>query len=245
MNKIVKTILILALTAGLGLAVGFANREVEILVYPPDGVTPAASIMVNSRDLSSGNIASNLLGGDFKKLADSLPWYIARASAITAYLLMFVIILWGAGMTMGFIYIITNPVEAWVIHKYLGIAFGVSILVHVFTLLLDRFINFKILDVLIPFYSSYKTLYLSLGIIGFYLLLAVILSSLLVRLKSPKFWRALHYAVYVLFVFSLIHGIYLGTDTKTSAMQAIYWITGVIFFLLMGYRIYWLYRNRV
>lgn len=230
MNKIIKTILILALAGGIGLFLGFNNREVEVVVYQPNGEvsTSPASFVFGGGQLASGN--------DFKSLAENFPWYVSRASAITAYLLTFFIIFWGAGMTMGFIYLIANPVEAWVIHKYLGIAMGVTVLIHIFSLLFDRFINFKIWDILIPFYSGYKPLFLSLGIISFYLLLAVILTSLLIRLKSPKFWRTVHYAAYIFFIFALIHGLAIGTDSKTSAMRAVYWITGAMFLLLLAYR---------
>jgi len=169
-------------------------------------------------------------------LLQSLPWYISRASAIAAYILTFLIIFIGTGMTTGFIYKFINPVRAWVVHKYLGIAMLVTVILHPFSLLFDKFMNFNLTDILIPFISSFKPVFLSLGIIGFYFLLVIILTSLFARLGYPHFWRAVHYLTYLFFVLSLFHGILLGTDTKFLAMQILYGVTGFGFLGLMIYR---------
>lgn len=169
-------------------------------------------------------------------VVSSLPWYVARAAGLTAYGLMFFIIILGTGMTTSYIYRYINPVKAWVIHKYLSLALGLTLLAHMIALSLDKFINFTWFDILIPFSSNYKPLFLSAGIIAFYLLLAIIFTSLFFRLKYKKSWRGVHYAVYPLFIFSFGHGLYIGTDSRTIWMQAVYWTTGLIFFSLLIYR---------
>jgi len=169
-------------------------------------------------------------------IASSLPWYIARSAGITAYILMFCIIALGETMTTGSVYALITPVKAWTMHKYLGIAFGIMLLVHMFSLLFDTFMNFSVANILIPFSSSYSPVFLSMGIFGFYIVLAVLLSSLLVRLRFPSFWRYIHYLVYPLFVLGFFHGVFLGTDTTTLAMQIVYAFTGMGFILLMLHR---------
>lgn len=166
----------------------------------------------------------------------STPWYVTRSAGIVAYMLMFFVIVLGEGMATGFAYRFITPVKAWTTHKYLGIALGVTILVHMTSLLFDNFTHFSISDILIPFSASYSPLYLTLGIIGFHLLLIVIVSSLLVRVKFPTFWRKLHYLVYPMFVVGFFHGVLLGTDTKTLPMQALYALTGTIFVVLLVHR---------
>lgn len=174
----------------------------------------------------------------------SLPWYITRASALTAYGLMFLVVVLGTGMTSSFVYGFINPVRAWTIHKYLSLALTVMIFLHVGSLLFDKFIKLSLVDVLVPFASSYQPLYISLGIIGFYLLLATILISIFLRLKMPRFWRLSHYFVYPLFGLALIHGLFIGTDSPTSAMQLVYWSTGIIFVLLLFYR-FMIYSTKI
>jgi len=207
-----------------------------------DGYLDSTEILVGSNPLNPNNLASSLSDQSAPTVeaktpgASSLPWYVARAAGLAAYGLMFLIVMLGTGMTTSYIYHYINPVKAWVIHKYLSLALGLTLLAHIIALSLDKFINFTWLDILIPFSSDYKPLFLSAGIMAFYLLLVVIFTSLFFRLKYKKSWRGVHYTVYPLFILSLIHGIYTGTDSGTIWMQTVYWTTGLIFFSLLLYR---------
>jgi len=174
----------------------------------------------------------------------SLPWYITRASALTAYGLMFLVVVLGTGMTSSYIYGLINPARAWKIHKYLSLAMTLMVLLHVGSLLFDKFINLRLQDVLIPFVSPYRPFFISLGIFGFYILLAIILISIFLRLKMPRFWRSTHYWVYPLFGLGIIHGLFMGTDSPTPIMQFVYWSTGIIFVILLIYRFIF-YRSKI
>jgi methionine sulfoxide reductase heme-binding subunit len=175
---------------------------------------------------------------------DSVPWFVSRSAGITAYLLMFFIIILGTGMTTGIIYELISPPLSWSIHKYLSISLGLTLLLHISSLLFDKFINFSLLDLLIPFHASFRPLYVGFGVFGFYLLLIIILSSLLVRSKFSFFWRSAHYLTYSLFIFSFFHGILTGTDTKFLPMQIMYWSTGIIFFALLVLRFIFYQRDK-
>ncbi|MFA6995217.1 MAG: ferric reductase-like transmembrane domain-containing protein [Patescibacteria group bacterium] len=186
-------------------------------------------------------------GSDYNGLAvtvSSLPWYAARAAGITSYILMFLVVIIGTGLTTSYTYKLINPTKAWIVHKYLSLALGITLIVHVVSLLFDKFINLTIVEILIPFYSAYNTIFLSLGILALYLLIIIIFSSLFFRLKSPRVWRLLHYLVYLFFILSFFHGVFMGSDTKTLTMKYIYWITGSSFFLLLVYR-FWLNKRIV
>ena len=227
MKKIL--IIIFLLFAGVvGFYIGLTQRPIVVSVHQTGSAT---STVV----LTGGQVLSNPFGNNSGK-PTSLPWYISRASALAAYLLMFAIIVWGMGLTTGFTYKITNPVKAWGIHKYMSISFGVLVLVHIISLLFDKYVSFGIGDILLPFVGNYKEPYLAFGVIGFYLLVIIIFSSLLVRIKYQAFWRVAHYLVYPLFVVSLIHGLFIGTDTQAVAVQTMYWITGIIFVFILFYR---------
>jgi len=196
-----------------------------------DEYLDSTEILIGSNQLNPSDPAETKA-----PIVSSLPWYVARASGLVAYGLMFFIIILGGGMTTSYIYRYINPVKAWVVHKYLSLALGLTLLAHIIALSLDKFINFTWFDILIPFSSDYKPLYRSAGIIAFYLLLAIIFTSLFFRLKYKKSWRGVHYTVYPLFILCLVHGLYIGTDSGTIWMQTIYWTTGLIFFSLLIYR---------
>lgn len=238
MNKALKIIFLLIIVSAAGFYLGTKNKTVVFLLKSSDNTLVA----VPQSQIYDG--ADVIEGGGAQETSSSLPWYISRASAISAYLIMFLVIVWGMGMTIGYTYRIANPVKAWIIHKYISISLGIMVSVHIFSLLFDKFINFELGDILIPFASSFKAVYLSLGIISFYILLAVILSSLLLRIKSPRFWRGLHYSVYPLFAISLTHGLFIGTDSSVPAMKAVYWVTGTIFALLFLYRFFLYYFKK-
>jgi len=209
-----------------------------------DGYLDAAEVLSGSDPINPRDPADFLSAKVSAPALSSVPWYIVRSAAITAYLLMFFIIVLGTGMTTGIVYEKISPPTAWSIHKYLSISLGLTLLVHITSLLFDKFINFNISDILIPFLSSYRPLFVALGIIGFYTMLIIVISSLLMRLKFSFFWRVTHYATYPLFIFSFTHGVLTGTDTKTLPMQIIYWSTGFIFAILVIYRFIFYRRDR-
>ena len=208
-----------------------------------DGYLDSAEVLIGSNPLDPHDPADYLTTSAVQNALvvtaatiSSLPWYIARSAGIASYILMFLIVILGIGMTTGSIYSYINPVKSWLIHKYLGLAVGITLLIHIFSLLFDKFMNFGLKDVLIPFYSNFSPIFMSLGILGFYILLIVIFTSLWIRLKYKRTWRSVHYFVYALFVFSLFHGLFIGTDSNTLLMRIVYISTGLIFLILIIYR---------
>ncbi|QQG52769.1 MAG: ferric reductase-like transmembrane domain-containing protein [Candidatus Falkowbacteria bacterium] len=223
------------------------QAEVEVYHSDPskvdtdaDGYLDAAEILSGSDVLNPSDPAAALAGqlseSEESKAPSSVPWYITRAAGISAYLLMFLIVVLGAGMTTGYLYKYLNPVRSWLTHKYLSLAMFLVLLAHMTALLFDNFINLRLKDILIPFASDFSPWFLSLGILGFYILLAVIFTSIWFRLKYKRAWRSVHYFVYVLFTFSFVHGLFLGTDSQTLAMRLIYISTSSIFVFIIIYR---------
>lgn len=235
MRKTLKTFLLLflffALAAGGGYYFGLREREIRVMVREEGATTTPQEITIRGEELLRGE-------AELEAAASKVPWYVSRASAIAAYILMFLVIVWGMGMTTGFTYRVTNPVMAWSVHKYMSVSLGVLVLVHMFSLLFDDFIGFGFAEILVPYAADFKPFYLALGIVGFYILGAVMFTSLVIRERMPRFWHGVHYLVYPLFVMSLAHGLFLGTDSSTLAMQAVYWVTGTVFTLLLIYRFF-------
>jgi DMSO/TMAO reductase YedYZ heme-binding membrane subunit len=172
------------------------------------------------------------------------PWYFSRASGIAAYLLLFLLIVSGIGIKTSLSFRLLEPTTAWVSHRLIALSLTFAIAIHLVSLLFDEFLKFTVVDLLVPFSSSFEPLYVGLGIIGFYIFLAVIISSLFFIHKTPKIWRLLHYLTYPVFILIFLHGILVGTDTFTNIMQNIYWSTGIIVGILTVYRLYISYKQR-
>jgi DMSO/TMAO reductase YedYZ heme-binding membrane subunit len=76
-----------------------------------------------------------------------------------------------------------------------------------------------------------------MGIIGFYLLIIIILTSLILIVTKYKAWRLIHYLTYPTFVFLFIHGLFIGTDSSALAMKLVYLITGSLAAIAFAYRL--------
>ena len=151
-----------------------------------------------------------------------LYWFIGRGSGIVAYILLTLSIFLGIALSRRW----HSPnwprliVDA--AHHWLTTTFYVFVGIHTLMMLLDPFAKFNLADVTIPFYSSYRTLWLSLGIIAAELGLAMGASVFVRRWIGYRTWHILHGLAYPIFAFSLLHAIGTGTDRGTLWAQALY-----------------------
>jgi predicted ferric reductase len=181
------------------------------------------------------------LPGLSSSLAGSQPkayWYLSRASAFVAYALLWL------SMAMGLI--ITNKLArvwpggptAFDLHQHaslLGLAFA---LFHGLILLGDRYANYTVSQLLVPFASSnYRPVWVGLGQIGFYLLAGVGLSFYVRRRIGQRRWRMIHYLSFAVFALALVHGLSSGTDSALPWVRSIYWVSAGSLLFLTFYRV--------
>ncbi len=160
---------------------------------------------------------------------NSWSWYVVRASGITAAVSLVLLMLSGIGAVTGFTFSFLEPITAWATHRALGITFGVSVLLHMFLLIFDKFVPFKLSEILVPFLSKYQpvtlfgfhlgSFWVALGVVSFYLTAAVVISSLLWVDKHPKLWRLTHFLSYLILAFVFVHALYLGTDLAHGVLR--------------------------
>ena len=117
----------------------------------------------------------------------------------------------------------------------MGLAFA---LFHALILMGDKYINYDLAQVLVPFNSTgYKPVWVGLGQIGFYLLGLVGLSFYVRRRLGNRSWRLIHYLSFLTFMLALLHGIFAGTDSTVLAIRIFYWVTGASLLFLFVYRV--------
>jgi methionine sulfoxide reductase heme-binding subunit len=97
-------------------------------------------------------------------------------------------------------------------HEILSLSALVAIAVHGLSLLGDQFLHPSVADIAIPFVSSYRTFWTSLGIIAGWGLAALGLSYYLRRHIGSQRWRKLHRFTALLWIFGLAHSLGEGTD---------------------------------
>ncbi|WP_298229426.1 2Fe-2S iron-sulfur cluster-binding protein [Gryllotalpicola sp.] len=148
-----------------------------------------------------------------------LWWYVSRSAAIVAWTLLTLTTLWGILLSTRVLRVADNPAWLRTLHAHLS---GIALLmtfIHVGSLLLDPYLRsqgFGIAAALVPLSSHYAPLPLSLGIVALYLMAAVGLSSLAMRLLPRRLWKGLHFASYAIVVLVAFHAATAGTDTGTG-----------------------------
>jgi len=146
-----------------------------------------------------------------------LWWYVARASGLVAWALLAASMLWGLALTTrAFARKAAAPRWLLDLHRFLG---GLSVVfagVHREAVVADSFVHFGLVDVLVPLAATWHPLWVALGIVAFYLLLAVELTSLLRRHLPPRLWRGVHALSFVLFASATVHVLLAGTDADDA-----------------------------
>lgn len=148
-------------------------------------------------------------------------WYVTRASAILAWVLMTLAVLWGILLSTRLLQRVDNPGWLQDLHRYLGGTSVIMAALHMASLMLDGWLQFTVADVLVPFATEFKPFATTLGIIAFYALVAVQGTSLAMNRLPRRFWKALHYLSYVSLVLVSLHAGLAGTDVGSWWYQAL------------------------
>jgi ferredoxin-NADP reductase/DMSO/TMAO reductase YedYZ heme-binding membrane subunit len=132
-------------------------------------------------------------------------WYITRASALIAWVLMTLSVIWGILLSTRIMRRIDNPGWLRDLHSYLGGMTLIMVALHMVTLMLDGYSQYTLVQVLVPYTKDYEPFAVALGILAFYILLAVQGSSLLIARMPRKFWKVVHYASYATLILVSLH----------------------------------------
>ena len=149
------------------------------------------------------------------------PWWnLTRASAIVAWVLMAVAILWGVLLATRVLK--PNDRPAWLLdlHRWLGWLCLALVGVHMGTLVADNYVTFTVRDLFVPFSSHWKPFATALGVVAMWILVAVQASSMMMKQISKRVWRAIHLASYGAFALVTAHAILAGSDTGERLFTA-------------------------
>jgi DMSO/TMAO reductase YedYZ heme-binding membrane subunit len=146
-------------------------------------------------------------------------WYVARAGGLVSYVLLAATVMWGTALAARAFR--ARPGLPWLsaMHEWLGVLALTFLGVHIGALLVDTYIHFSVIDVLVPFAASWHPAAVAWGVVGLYLMIAVHLSARF-RGKLPKqyrpLWKKVHLASYPLFAVATVHLLTAGTDAAAT-----------------------------
>lgn len=109
-------------------------------------------------------------------------WYLSRASGLVAYGLAWLSMIFGLLITNKLARLWPRGPTAFAVHQHTSLLSLAFTAFHVLILLGDRYIDYTLADLLVPFLSArYRPLPIALGQIAFYMLAVVAFSSTITR----------------------------------------------------------------
>ena len=160
-------------------------------------------------------------------------WIILRAAGIGSYIALWLAVVWGLIATTSLVTKRVSKPTSTLFHGVVASAGLALLVIHVGGLLLDRYMPFGVLDLLIPMRAGYRTLAVAFGVIAMYAMVLILVSSWIRKRLGTKLWRAIHLLAIPAFTMALAHGVFAGTDSSRPWMFAIYLVTGLLTLFLV------------
>src|SRR5690242_4987327 len=157
--------------------------------------------------------------------ADQFFWVLARVAGLSSYAALAIALVTGIGLrTAVFDWLGSNRLVRSV-HEYTTVLWIPLAVLHIASLLLDTTARMGLLDVFVPFHSSYGTLGIGLGALSLDVLAVVTVTAYLKRRMPKELWLWVHRLSYAAFALIFLHAVLSGTDFSDPAVSAITWGT--------------------
>ena len=157
--------------------------------------------------------------------ADQFYWLLARVAGLSSYAALAIALLTGIAMRTAVLDWLGSNRAVRSLHEYTTVLWLPLGALHVLSLLLDSTARIGVIDVVLPFHSSYGTLAIGLGALSVDVLVAVTITAYLKRRMRKDVWLWIHRLAYAAFALLFLHSVLSGTDFSDPAVSAITWGT--------------------
>jgi sulfoxide reductase heme-binding subunit YedZ len=154
---------------------------------------------------------------------DQFFWVLARVAGLGSYAALAIALVTGIALRTAVFDWLGNNRVVRSVHEYTTVLWIPLAVLHLVTLLLDKTARIGLLDLVVPFHSSYGTLGVGLGALSVDLLLVVTVAAYMKRRMSKALWLWVHRLSYVAFALVFFHGALSGTDFSDPMVSAITW----------------------
>lgn len=154
-------------------------------------------------------------------MTDPTFWIVARATGVTAYVLITLSMLAGS-ILKSRPFASLRPAAVMEVHKTLAVLGIGAIGLHGLALVLDTAVPISLPALVVPGLSSYRPLWTGLGVVAAELAALVTASFWARRRIGMRAWRLIHWATYAAFGLATLHGIAAGTDSARPWALAMY-----------------------
>ncbi len=198
----------------------------------------AALAMQTPLGSSIGNFFRWLLAAN----TTQVTWYITRAAGLTAYLLLWLSVAWGLAVSSKILDTLLHGSFTYDFHQFISLLSIGFIAIHLLSLLFDQYMPYSVAQLLIPGLSSYRPVWVGVGIVAFYLTLLVTITFYLRGRIGMKAFRTIHVFSLVAYLATTIHGLLSGTDSSLPAVEIMY---AGSFLSVIFLTAYWLLARRM
>jgi sulfoxide reductase heme-binding subunit YedZ len=148
-------------------------------------------------------------------------WYATRATGLVALVLLTGTVVLGAVSSRRRTSTRWPAFASQTLHRNLSLLALALVAVHVVTTVADTYVPIGLVSVVVPFTSSYRTLWIGLGAVAFDLMAAVLVTSALRHRIGFRAWRLVHWSAYLCWPIAFVHGLEAGTDTGLPVVLAL------------------------
>ena len=165
--------------------------------------------------------------------ADPTFWLLARASGLSAYVLLTCSVLAGLVVKSRPFGRAVRTATVTDVHRFLALLALGMLALHAAALTLDRTVHLSPLALVVPGASPYRPPAVALGVLACELAALVILSWPARRRIGMRSWRRLHWLTYGAFLAATAHGLAAGTDsTRPWAIDLYLGAVGAVAFAI-------------
>jgi len=169
-------------------------------------------------------------------------WYISRASGIIGFIFLWLTIFLGLSIRNPLLKRFIEPIYSFDFHCFTAAVAVFWSLIHGTSFLFDSMMGFGIKDVAVPFHANSPYVHnnpLALGIMAFWMMVVMTITSYLRRHMNHWLWRALHFMNPLAFIFVVVHGYVIGTDMKNPYVAGAYmWSSAFLAFIYLSMLIF-------
>ena len=148
-------------------------------------------------------------------------WYVSRATGAVSLLLLTAVMVLGILVTRKTKLPGMPSFAVSGLHRNLSLLSTAFVAVHVLTAIADGYVTIPLTAAVIPLTSSYERFWLGLGAVGFDLMLASLITSLLRRHLSRTAWRTVHFAAYLSWPVAWFHSYFVSGDLQHGVLRLI------------------------
>lgn len=153
---------------------------------------------------------------------DPTFWIVARASGLTAYLLVTCSTLAGLVLKSRPLGTRVKPATVTDAHRFLALLSLAAVGVHGVALLYDTSIRIDLIGLVVPGRIPYRPLWTGAGVVAAELTFLIYVSFSLRKVIRVRNWRRLHWFTYVVFAAVTAHGVLGGSDSGREWARALY-----------------------